>query len=437
MNKETKAHFSLDLPALEKLTPVVTSFVESSAKVYGFDKPDVLPLMLATEEVFSYLSRVGTSEKKVRLDLNIWDYYAEVEIVCRPDHFDMRAFNLTASPSISADGPAEETGLLIASRMVDRFHFREDAQRFSVIFGKERTYEEFQGEIDLRPTPLEDFSIRAPDESELKTLMALYSTFYDKPYLSKDFLYPGKMVDMTKAGVYGSLIACDQSGRIGGGITWTFQTSKTVVFYGPFIFNQTLKNEMAEELVTELIAMIAKSSAMGLLSQTPTMETPRHFFEQLGDISIKTENYEGISIPVLYKGLMEDIGATVYAHPCMREFLEEQYKRHVFAREIISEKPQGESSSQFSVIFAEFSKAKDSVTLRPIWWGEDAESTMAANVAILNKEAIANIFFHMDLGKTWQSNFAPAAIACGFKPKLILPYCGHGDIVVFQLGSSE
>jgi hypothetical protein len=71
-------------------------------------------------------------------------------------------------------------------------------------------------------------------------------------------------------------------------------------------------------------------------------------------------------------------------------------------------------------------------TLRPIRFGADANQNLAAHIALLQKESFQRIFFEMDLGAAWQTRFAPALIDCGFQPRLVLPYAGAGDLVVFQ-----
>jgi hypothetical protein len=64
--------------------------------------------------------------------------------------------------------------------------------------------------------------------------------------------------------------------------------------------------------------------------------------------------------------------------------------------------------------------------------GNDSEKVLEAYVETLQKEEILNIFFQMDLGRPWHCHFTPALLGCGFKPRLLLPYAGKGDLVIFQ-----
>jgi len=51
---------------------------------------------------------------------------------------------------------------------------------------------------------------------------------------------------------------------------------------------------------------------------------------------------------------------------------------------------------------------------------------------MLLKEKFESILFEMDLGKSWHCYFTPALTRSGFEPRLLLPYAGKGDLVIFQ-----
>ena len=60
------------------------------------------------------------------------------------------------------------------------------------------------------------------------------------------------------------------------------------------------------------------------------------------------------------------------------------------------------------------------------------EKNIADHSALFAEEELDNIFFVMDLGKSWQAAFAPALLQNGFTPRLLLPYGGKGDLLVLQ-----
>ena len=71
-------------------------------------------------------------------------------------------------------------------------------------------------------------------------------------------------------------------------------------------------------------------------------------------------------------------------------------------------------------------------TLHPVWPGADMETNVAQHLKLLTQEGLRNIFFRVDLGQAWQADFAPALLQNGFLARLVLPYAGEGDLVVFQ-----
>ncbi len=430
MVSTTNPEISLNLIARTTLLPVATSFVENAAPAFGLEREDVLKLTLAVEEIFAYLCRRGAPERPLEIRCRSGGYFVETEFLFDPEEFDMRAFNLTASP-VDTEEEIQETGLLIAARMVDRFHFTSDEKGLRVHLIKEKSYPG----LDSTPAdtrPLERFSIRSPEPEELKEFMRLVHAYYGGYVLPVDFNYPGKVVDMAAVQAYRAAIACDEFGHMGGGILWRFRTPKTVGCYGPYVFAQPQASFMAQELLDECIRNTAKTHAVGVINRYPTEHLPAGYFEELGTVTVRTQLGRFARIPMFYRHLHEDPGAAVWAHPSLESFLKREYDRMALARDIKLISDEGEARSLVSVVSAEFDKARSVVTLRPVWWGDDAKETVAVDLEVLKRDGIHGIFFEMDLGRPWHSRFSPALERNGFKPQLILPNCGKGDIVVFQ-----
>jgi hypothetical protein len=205
-------------------------------------------------------------------------------------------------------------------------------------------------------------------------------------------------------------------------------------FYGPYVFDQPRGSEMSEVLTDYCIGAIARTEATGLITRYPTDDLPTEYFEPLGSLSLGQRDGNGMKTVAYYRDLGEDPGLSVWTDPTLQPFLKEQYQRLVLPREVRAVTDQGESASPFCVISAEFDRAAGRATLRPIWWGRNAEDTLAAYVQTLLGEEIPNIFFEMDLGRSWNCHFTPALLKNGFEPRLLLPYAGKGDLVIFQYG---
>jgi hypothetical protein len=70
--------------------------------------------------------------------------------------------------------------------------------------------------------------------------------------------------------------------------------------------------------------------------------------------------------------------------------------------------------------------------LRPVWDGADASKNLEKHILTLKNEGIRSILFEIDTGHAWQANLTPILLENGFTPRLILPYAGKADVVIFQ-----
>jgi len=422
---------TLSVQAELRFLPVATWFVEKSAIAFGMEEPEALSLMLATEELFAYLCRVNASGHLL-MRCRSGGYYVEQEFVFHADYFNMKAFNITTVPDLDEQGGIDETGLLIASRMVDRFQLFEEDGGLRLVLTKEKAYPESAEIVIPLAMPLKEFVVKVPGPEELKFFVHLVNHHYAPQVVPLSFNFPGKVADMAACGACCAAIAVDVAGRIGGGIVWRWEGSKLVEFYGPYLFNQSRESGMAEALVDRCLSATARTKAIGLINRYPTAELPIEYFEPLGSLTSRMEDGSELAFSAYFRHLEEDLGSTVWAHSLIENFLVDQYRRLFFAREIRQVRDEGESGSPFSVLSAEFDRSAGRVTLHPIWWGKDSRETLSAYVDTLRNEGLAGIFFEMDVGTSWQCRFAPALLQTGFEPRLVIPHAGTGDIVVFQ-----
>jgi hypothetical protein len=122
----------------------------------------------------------------------------------------------------------------------------------------------------------------------------------------------------------------------------------------------------------------------------------------------------------------------VWAGEQLKPFLQAVYDRLYLPREIVSTIFEGEKLAPHSVFSVKFDRPLNSVTIRPVWDGEDQAENIAGHLKILQEEGLTNIFFYLDLGVSWQARLVPALFINSFRPVLLLPYAGHSDVVVFQ-----
>ena len=280
--------------------------------------------------------------------------------------------------------------------------------------------------------PLEAFVVRNAEPEELKVFVRMVAEYHHPHVVPRDFAFPGKVTDMAASGDYRILVAADRGGHIGGGLAWRREDSRLVECFGPYVFNQPLGSTMARELLDACIGAIARSKAVGLINRAPTPEFPVEYFERLGSLVLCGADGTQFELEAYYRELEEDLGGTMWTHPALESFLSSEYRRLVFPREIRPVSGEGETEWPCSVVSAEVDRGQRRVTLRPVWRGRDCEEVVAAHADLFAVEGIPCIFFEVDLGIPWHAHFVPALFKSGFQPRLLLPWGGKGDLVVFQ-----
>lgn len=434
MEPKSRPEVTLGLRADEVFLPLAVSFAEKGAQAFGMDQGDALSLTLAVEEIFAYLCRRAAPDREVRMWCRDGTYYVEAEFLFRADDFDMRAFNLTASASFDDEHSVEETGLLIASRMVERFRLAQSWEELRLTLVKDKTYPPSPDVMASVTVPLKRFSVRAPAPEELKLFVLLATAQHDPHRMPSAFNYPGMVTDMVASGEYSAVIAVDRPGEVGGGMLWRQSESyRAVQCFGPYVFQEELAEDIGVALTDACIAAVAKSDAVGMLNLHAGPALPEGYFERLGTLTFRRLDGSLVDLTAYYRQLEEDLGTTVWCHADLDDFLKSEYERLFMPRRILPAGHLGEGRSPFSVLSAQFDRSQGHVILRPVWWGADARETVAAYVDVLQREKIPEVLFELDLGRAWQALFTPALLRNGFEPRLILPYGGRGDLVVFQL----
>lgn len=411
---------------------ILTSFVENAATCYGLEPVDALDLTLASEEIFVYLCSLASQKEQVELRCSHGGYFVELQFDFHSGDFDFGAFNLTASQTIDITSAQPETGLLIASRLVDKFSFFKHDHFSQLILRKEKSYPIDQTAPLPPAKALKDFLVREPELEELKLLVRRVRNEHDPCVIPLSFQTPGKVADMVQWGVSRVAIVADKSGAIGGGILWRWQNAKLVEFWGPYSFGDPENPAISSRLVEYMISSIARTTVVGLITIAPSPKLPLEYFERLGNLNMIAPDRDICTTACYYRHMQEDSGSSVWAHQLVKDFLTTEYEQHFFARQIRIVANEGENVSLTSVIATDIDKARAKVTLKPIWWGKDDSRLIQAYVKTLLKEGLLNIFFEMDLGHSWECYFTPALLESHFAPCLVLPYGGTGDILMFQ-----
>ena len=436
MNLKNNREVLLSVAADSVFLPLVTSFVENGAIGLGLGRAEAMSLTLATEEIFSYLCRIASPDEMVEIRCSGGGYYVRAVFLFSVEDFNMRAFNLTTTVSVDDEASLEEMGLLIASRTVERFQVvKERGKGVQLTLIKEKKYPSSHEEAVPKARPLKEFSIQEePNPEEIKLLALLVSGHYQDLITPDFFEYPGKLADMVESGECRAAMALAPDGHLGGGIIWRWMGLKTLECFGPYLFNQDPDSSIPEALLENCLGAIAKTHAVGLINRYPTDDLPKEHFEPLGSLTIFNKDGSTASLTAYFRQMQEDPGTAVWSHPELEGFLQGEFSRLVLPREIRLVKDLGETKPRFSVLSTEFDRSQNMVTLRPIRPGMDAGTNLANHLKLLNRESLLSVFFEMDLAEPWHTDFTPALLKHGFTPRLVLPYAGKSDMVIFQLG---
>jgi anti-sigma regulatory factor (Ser/Thr protein kinase) len=430
---------SIRLPLDASFLPVSTSFIEKASLAFGFGEKEAMALTLATEEIFSYLCKIGGADQTLEMECSDGRFYVQADFSCPFEDFEMQSFNITESVSVEDESSLEGMGLLLASRFVDRLQIaRISGKRVLLRLIKEKSYPEAQAASPPdKGRPMSHFAVRGPDPETLKLFVQRVQANYPVRLFPKDFRFPGKVVDMVEGGRYGAALAVDAEGRLGGGIFWYWWSRKTVECFGPFLFGQEPGSPMAEMLLEACIGAIAKTQAWALVFPFPAPDLPRQHFEVLGTLTRFDQKGEGTPITAYFRQMQEDLGTVSWCHPELEPFLRREYGRLALPRDIHPVQDQGEVKSFHSVFSAEFDRSQSMVTLLPLHTGKDARENLDRHLKLFEKESIRNVLFVMDLGVKWHADLAPALSRTGFTPRMVIPYGGEGDLIFFQLGSPQ
>ncbi len=431
----SRNHETVSLAARLDMTyfSLVMGFVEESAGAFGMEKADTLKLRLACEEVFSYLMSSDQKGKVLTVEAENGVYYVEARFLFDARRFDPRAFEFNIEDHADPETSLAGMGLIIASRFADNLYLlHESGSKPGVAVVKEKSYPE-PGNVTIVPVKtVSRFHVASPDAETLKLFVRQVTAFYPSRSYPPDFHFPGKVVDMVEGGTYRVLVASGVEAGTAGGIVWHIASARMVEVFGPYLFNQPPEYGMSAALMDHLLMAVAKSNATGMIAVYPTPELPGEYFESLGTMDYAGPDGQREQWSFYFRQLKEDPGLQVWAHADLTPFLTREYGRLFFAREVLTARDEGEARLPHSVFSLNFNHHRSLVRLRLLWDGADAATILLNHVKALVAEGFANILFHLDLGYPRHAYLTPTLQNLGFVPRLILPYAGKADIVVFQ-----
>ena len=183
------------------------------------------------------------------------------------------------------------------------------------------------------------------------------------------------------------------------------------------------------DLLDAALAKMARGQTICLVNIEPAEEMPSGYFDVLG---ILANDGPECQKSVLYRQLAEDQGTVAYILDCLHQFLQETYTRLALPRHIQlvhqAGERQAESSALSTVIDWELRQASLAI-LAP---GGNIKENLNNHVTFLREQGISRILFQLDLGQAAEALLGQEILAAGFEPRLVLPWGGTGDILLFR-----
>lgn len=429
MNAAMEGILKLELPPEAEFLSVAVAAAEAAGRAFGLGEARVPRLALAVEEFFEYLRREARRDEPLGLTLRRLGPAARAEFRFRAEHLDLRALNYAAGV---APGDGGEMGLVLAARFTDRCRLTLLGTD-DVLLAAE-VDREYPAAEALRETPklTPPFTLsEAPTSETLRHAAMLAAGRYPARLCPKGFFNPGRLVDMVEAGLYSALAVTDSGGRPAGLLLWRSPGGQGVLFSGPYVLDPERGPEIGRLLAEGFLARVARTKAVCAVSERPTADLPAEYFEPLGSLFF-TAGGEVAEQAAFYRSLREDEGAAVWAHPDLASFLEREYDRLAFMRDILSPDPDEGREREHSLLSTELDLRRGLAVLRPLLGGRDLAENLGRHVEALRREGIPDILFYLDMAWSWQAAMTPALLAAGFTPRLVLPHSGVSDEAVFE-----
>lgn len=416
--------------------PLATGFVENSSRAFGFGLRESSSLVLATEELYSYYCTRAGNDSVIDISLENEIYRLVLVVSFRMTNPDMRAFNLTFNVDHENDESLDMLGPMIASRTVSslKIDFGQD-DRLIITATRNRDYPD---QISIVPketkTSSSVSSVRTgqPSIMDMQHFSSLVSGAF--PDLAPSFLLcSGMASDMLASGAVSAVFAYDRD-TILGGTVWTELTETCVEIFGPYVFCEATAyaDTVTSALLDDCMGKISRTKTRSILRRQDRLDNYEKYFDYLGNTETVTPDGETRERPHYYRQLREETSAAVYCDRQFGTFLKTHYDRLCLPRQVREMDFQIHNLRNYSVISVEFDRGHSSAILRPMCAGLDMASNISAHIELLGKENILNILAETDTGKNEEMMFTSSLVKSGFKPRLIIPEAGTGDIVVFS-----
>lgn len=417
----------LKVPLYQDFMPIVMSYVENTARVFKLNEEEVSSLILATEEIFSFLVFNARRADDMTLIARFKGSYIEIIAKFAAEMLPVQSLNLTTKISAEDSDALEYMGLLIAARSVDSLDLNiDDDGNMSLCMTKKKRY----NQVKVLPFNGVEYVGRYQaidiDVDRIEEFCAIASSKYYNRANAEFFRYPQQLADMIARGDYDGCFVVDEEEHLAGALFW--EASGEMIFgYGFFIFAESDRDEVANLLMEGCLRRTLMFKPHCMFINHSTSETPMDFLRVGHEAAYRA----------MYASSML---ANVYLNSALVDFVKGYYHKLNLVRNVyehMSSEANSNDLSPYSAFAATMDKVTREVTLSTLWVGRDAVSNLQNHISVLSKEGFSRIVFDLAIGKPEQAIMGGFLLEAGFKPEMIIPWTKEGDILRFCFETTD
>jgi len=409
----------LKVPLNQEVLPIVLSYVESSAKVFGLGESETTPLILAAEEVFSFLMFNAESADVLTLKCRYRGSYLELIAKFTAEMLPVESLNLTSKISADDASALDSMGLMIAVRSVDKLRLDTDDEGNMLLYMvKRKMYKK------LEPAPMpeitygERFNAVDIDVERIEEFCKLALAKYHGTPAAELVQYPEQLADMISRGDFDGCFVQDEKEQIAGALLWK-SDGKVLIGNGLYLFTDS--DVAATALIDGCNARSVMLKPFLLFIKDATADTKGMF------VKVKSSAYLAMN-PI-------DKVSGVYLCPRLVNYVRDYFKYLGIAKNIYEQMVEAEDIAKLSpksAFAADVDKENKNVTLSVLWVGQDAVQNLENHVEVLQKEGFSRITFLLEMSKQSDAVMGEFLLQAGFVPDVIVPETSEGDILIWK-----
>lgn len=422
----------VEIPPDMAFAHCLAGVAKTLAERLGMGPRENLRFQLTVEEFYLYLVGVARDGQPMRIELTGKRHLLNASFGFEASDLALGGLNITACPKTGQSGELpEDIGLLLAGKAADRFVLEhQGGDRFRIVAEVDRAY-------PALPPVCPPEMLRPPyrllaehDPARLTQAAAMASGAYPASQCPGSFRTPEKFADLVACGQVGCLVAVDAKGQTAGLVTWNPCSERAIYFSGPYVFSSgTQRADIARLLLDGMLMALARTPYVIILSFRATADLTPGYFEPLGSLQAGVST--GGEQTVVFRHLREDAGLAVWSDAHIETFLRQSYDRLEMFRDLLPVEAPIRTRAE-SLLGATLDRQRNMAELQPFMDGQDMAANLTAHVNVIRGKGIDRILFYMDLSRPWQAALAEDLTSAGFVPKLVLPYAGQTDKVVWQ-----